>query len=245
MNDFISKPFDPQALIRKVRRLVEEARGEPIPMLILDAEPAVGSANEAKLMPSIDAGVVQQMFGDDLTLFKSLLARLLQEYEDLAVPVCVSADDQTLRALLTGRVHKLKGSAGMIGANDIMRLAGATEKALNQGRPVEAIEGMLRQLATALTSLSEEAQSYLTQQVEGGADADAVSVMHPDAGTVQLDELYGLLETQNLEALDKFKLISPSLGETVGVLRFNRLRDAIENLDFQQGAQLLREARLT
>jgi hypothetical protein len=30
----------------------------------------------------------------------------------------------------------------------------------------------------------------------------------------------------------------------VGPLRFDRLRDAIENLDFQLGAQLLREARL-
>jgi CheY-like chemotaxis protein len=37
MNDFISKPFDPPALIRKLRRLVEEARGEPIPVVILDS----------------------------------------------------------------------------------------------------------------------------------------------------------------------------------------------------------------
>jgi CheY-like chemotaxis protein len=36
MNDFTSKPFDPQAFIRKVRRVVEEARGEPIPMILLD-----------------------------------------------------------------------------------------------------------------------------------------------------------------------------------------------------------------
>jgi CheY-like chemotaxis protein len=40
MNDFISKPFDPQALIRKVRRLVEQARGEPIPMVMFETEPA-------------------------------------------------------------------------------------------------------------------------------------------------------------------------------------------------------------
>ena len=32
-NDFIGKPFDPQALIRKVRRLAEEARGEPAELL--------------------------------------------------------------------------------------------------------------------------------------------------------------------------------------------------------------------
>jgi CheY-like chemotaxis protein len=243
MNDFISKPFDPQALIRKVRRLVEEARGEPVPMVILEAE-LLGPTNRPKLMPSIDAGIVQQMFGDDLTLFKSLLVRLLEEYTDLAVPVCVSADDQTLRAELTGRTHKLKGSAGMIGATDIMRLAGATEKALNQGRPVDAIEELLRQLAVALTTLNEEARSYSIQQVECEANAGNEAVIHPDAGTAELDELCALLESQNLAALDKFNLISLSLGETVGALRFDRLRNAVENLDFHLGAQLLREARL-
>ena len=244
MNDFISKPFDPQALIRKVRRLVEEARGEPIPMVILDAQLTSGPADRPKLMPSIDAGIVQQMFGDDLTLFKSLLDRLLQEYTDLTVPICVSADDQTLRDQLTGRAHKLKGSAGMIGASDIMRLAGATEKALNQGRSVDAVEGLLRQLAAALTTLREEARSYSKQQVEWEASAGTAVVFHSDAGTTELDELCALLESQNLAALDKFNLISPSLGETVGALRFDRLRVAIENLDFHQGAQLLRETRL-
>ena len=69
-------------------------------------------------------------------------------------------------------------------------------------------------------------------------------VFHSDAGTTELDELCALLESQNLAALDKFNLISPSLGETVGALRFDRLRIAIENLDFHQGAQLLRETRL-
>ncbi len=244
MNDFISKPFDPQALIRKVRRLVEEARGEPIPMVILDAAATNHPADGPKLMSSIDAGTVQQMFGDDLSLFRSLLVRLLAEYTDLAGPVCFSPDDQTLRGQLMGRTHKLKGSAGMIGATDIMRLAGATEKALNQGRSAEAVEGLLRQLASALTTLSEEAGPYLKQQMDWEASTGAKAANSPNAGMAQLDELCALLESQNLVALDKFTLISDSLGNSVGALRFDRLRDAIEGLDFQLGAQLLREAML-
>ena len=53
-----------------------------------------------------------------------------------------------------------------------------------------------------------------------------------------------LLENQDLAALNKFKLISSSLGEMLGGLRFNRLCDAIDSLDFRQGAQLLQEAQL-
>jgi CheY-like chemotaxis protein len=244
MNDFISKPFDPQALIRKVRRLVEEARGEPIPMIILDTQVSADAGDRPKLMPSIDAGIVQQMFGDDLTLFKSLLVRLLNEYTDLAVPVCVSPDDQAAREQLTGRAHKLKGSAGMIGATDIMRLAGATEKALTQGRSADAVEGLLRQLASALTTLGEQAAPYLEQHTDCDAAAGTGAASQLAASAAQLNELCVLLESQNLVALDKFKLIASSLSETVGALRFNRLRDAVDNLDFQLGAQLLREAML-
>jgi PAS domain S-box-containing protein len=242
MNDFITKPFDPQALIRKVRRLVESARGEPISMVILDAQPARDTDTRPKLMPSIDAGIVQQMFGDDLLLFKSLLLRLLQEYTDFAVPIHISSDDQIMHARLMGRAHKLKGSAGMIGATEIVRLAGATEKALQQGRPIDVVEGLLARLASALATLRDEAAPYLKRQPELGT-TDPSTDSGSKVDTAQLDELCALLERQDLAALEKFKLLSRSLNELLGPLRLERLRDAIDNLDFWQGLQLLSEAR--
>jgi HPt (histidine-containing phosphotransfer) domain-containing protein len=243
MNDFISKPFDPQALIRKVRRLVEKARGKPISMVILDTPPEPQANGRPVLIPSIDAGIVQQMFGEDLALFQSLLGRLIAEYTDLTVPIKISPADATQRARLKGRAHKLKGSAGMIGATDVVRLAGAAETALHQGRPVEVVEGILQRLASALTALSEETAPYLKRQKElsamepeqmGGANADAA----------QLDDLCVLLESQDLAALAKFKLVSRSLSHILGPLRFDRLSAAIDNLNFPQGVQLLREAQI-
>jgi len=52
MNDFISKPFDPQVLIRKVRRLVEAARGEPIPMVFDDKKSVSTMATDRSCDPS-------------------------------------------------------------------------------------------------------------------------------------------------------------------------------------------------
>jgi PAS domain S-box-containing protein len=239
MNDFISKPFDPQALIRKVRRLVEVARGEPIPMVILDTKPDPQPADRP-LMPSIDAGVVQQMFGDDLSLFKSLLARMLREFADLALPIAVAPEDQSARSQLQGRTHKLKGSAGMIGATKVMRLAGAAEIALQEGGPVEVVERILTQLAQALIALREDTE-LLLERPEQNAYLDAKAANGPAIGNAEIDELRALLECQNLAALDRFASLSPSLGELVGAVRFERLREAIDNLDFQLGAELLRE----
>jgi PAS domain S-box-containing protein len=241
MNDFVSKPFDPEALIRKVRRLVEQARGEPIPIVVLDTKPAC-HAVDGPLMSSIDAGVVKQMFGDDLSLFKSLLARMLRDYADLALPISVSPDDQTIRSQLQGRTHKLKGSAGMIGATKVMLLAGAAEEALQECRPVDIVEGILRQLSSALTTLREEAEVVLARQPQRHADSGAKVANPPNIGSADIDELCGLLESQNLAAVDKFALLSVSLSETLTVARFERLRDAIDDLDFQRGAKLLREA---
>jgi PAS domain S-box-containing protein len=242
MNDFISKPFDPQALIRKVRRLVEQARGEPIEMVILDTQPARQATN-GPLMASIDAGVVQQMFGDDLPMFKSLLARMLRDFADLALPIAVPPDDETTRNEIKARTHKLKGSAGMIGATKVMRLAGAAEAALQDSRPAEFVEGILRQLAMALTTLREEAECLLARP-EPDAAAGAEAVQRPNIGNADIEELCALLECQNLAAIDKFDFISSSLSGLVGAVRFDRLRDAIDNLNFQLGAELLRETLL-
>jgi CheY-like chemotaxis protein/HPt (histidine-containing phosphotransfer) domain-containing protein len=239
MNDFISKPFDPQALIRKVRRLVEHARGEPIAMVILDTEPTRHAA-DGLMMSSIDAGVVQQMFGDDLPMFKSLLARMLREFSDLALPIEVSSDEPASRSEIKTRAHKLKGSAGMIGAIKVMRFAGAAEVALQESRPADFVEGILRQLALALITLREEAES-LMKDPEPDARADAEGVPRPSIGNADIEELCALLECQNIAAIDKFGLISPSLSDLVGTVRLDRLRDAIDNLNFQLGADLLRE----
>src|ERR1700694_4368133 len=212
-------------------------------MVAPNRDPAA-HAVDGPLMSSIDAAVVQQMFGDDLSLFKSLLAPSRRDYAALARPISVSPDDQTIRIQLKGRTHKLKGSAGMIGATRVMRLAGAAEEALQECRAVDIVEGILRQLSVALTTLREEAELLLARQPEPDADTGAKAANRPNIGTADIDELCALLESQNLAAVDKFGLLSVSLSETLSAARFDRLCVAIDDLDFQRGAELLREAAM-
>jgi len=237
MNDFIIKPFDPQVLIRIVRRLAEEARGEPIPMVLLDALQSRSSTG-SRPMSCIDPSIVQQMFGEDKVLFRSVLFRLLSEFAEFALPISVSSDDPIRRDLLQARAHKLKGSAGMIGATRVMRLAGAVEKALHETRPTDAVEGILRQLALAFITLREEAEPLLQTPAE--SNQPAAGEPTPSVAAADIEELRALLEAQNLAAVEKFALLSASLGDHLGPVRFARLQDAIEGLDFKLGAELLR-----
>ena len=237
MNDFISKPFDPQVLIRKVRRLVETARGEPIPM-VFDDKKAESDHNDRPFMRSIDAAVVQQMFGDDLSLFKSLLARMLRDYAEFTLPQAVALTDEPACQLLRGRAHKLKGSAGMIGATTVMRLAGAVERALQENRSASVVEGILRKLAAALCTLRDESTTVLEDKSAAFATTDRAMPVPVSAD--EIVDLGMLLETQNLAAVEKFSALAPALEEMLEAGCYARLRDAVENLDFQLGADLLR-----
>jgi CheY-like chemotaxis protein/nitrogen-specific signal transduction histidine kinase/HPt (histidine-containing phosphotransfer) domain-containing protein len=235
MNDFVSKPFDPQVLIRKVRRLVEQVRGAPLPMVFEDRR-AVAESVARPFMKSVDAGIVQQMFGEDITLFKSLLGRMLKDYADLALPVPCAADDEVHRRVLGDRAHKLKGSAGMIGATQVMRYAGALERVLHEGRSAEVIDANLRKLSVALTTLREESADML------GAETPMRMAAEFDAAG--LEELKVLLETQNLAAVDQFAALSPALAAILDAARFESLQRAVDDLDFQTGADLLRDAQV-
>jgi HPt (histidine-containing phosphotransfer) domain-containing protein len=241
MNDFVTKPFDPRVLIRKVRRLVEKARGAPVPLVVLDNAPASHS-NGGALIASIDAGVVQQMFGADMPLFRSLLARLLREYAELALPVVISPGDKSIRIHLRALTHKLKGSAGMVGANRVMQLAGAAEEALEGSHSLEVIQGILTQLAIALAALREESAALPEIQPEQAAGTRQSGANSHSLGTEEIAELSSLLESQNLAAIEKFHLLSMPLSEMLSAARFERLHTAIDELEFERAAELLRDA---
>jgi HPt (histidine-containing phosphotransfer) domain-containing protein len=208
--------------------------------MVFDDEKAHSKHDERPFLRSIDAAVVQQMFGDDLSLFKSLLARMLRDYAQFGLPPAVSLTDEPACQQLRGLAHKLKGSAGMIGATTVMRLAGAVERALQENRSADVVEGILRKLAAAFCTLRDESKTMLDSQSAASVTPDrAASVA---VSPVELVDLGTLLETQNLAAVEKFNSLAPALEGMLEAGCFERLRDAVENLDFQLSADLLRSA---
>jgi PAS domain S-box-containing protein len=237
MNDVVTKPFDPQSLIRKVRELVEEARGAALAVVVVAPSPPI--LNDAGIPGSLDAHVVQQMFGDDVELFRNLLQRLLRDFAELSLPMTLLPEDEGSMVLLRERLHKLKGSSGMIGAANVARLAGAFETALHEMAAPARLQQISARLAAALTTLAEESRLYFRGLLQPRGSAPAQG----DTGTIicieDLEELRILLETQNLSAMDKFSEISASLRKHSSQAAFDRLAQAVEELNFSLAAQLL------
>jgi signal transduction histidine kinase/HPt (histidine-containing phosphotransfer) domain-containing protein len=156
MNDYIVKPFDSETLVQTILRHVKPAfdsASAPIgvaPMPMARAQTAVG-------WPEIEGIVsadVRARLSGDFALFRSLLTRLLDEFSDLAI--CGKAQDTDALALCRARLHKLKGSAGMLGANAIQALAGEGEAAFASGDFARAVP-MATRIAIQLQRLREHA----------------------------------------------------------------------------------------
>jgi PAS domain S-box-containing protein len=160
MNDFITKPFDPRELVRsvrdQVRRSQEQRSIRPPPA----AAPNVMSAWPS--MDGIDYVRVRAMLGDDAGLFRSLLGKLISDFAG----VTLSATGSERDALIGhgARMHKLKGSAGILGLRVVQQLATAIEGACEAG-DLAAIRTLAQQLNAEFRRLSDS--------VDGAVVADA------------------------------------------------------------------------
>jgi CheY-like chemotaxis protein/HPt (histidine-containing phosphotransfer) domain-containing protein len=239
MNDFFTKPFEPAALIAIVHRYLQR---KPTTALATAAELAIdGPALFASAAPHIDPTVARSVFGDDTALFVSLLGRLLRDFGEFALPVSVDVHDVSALAHMKGQLHKLKGGTGMIGATTVHRLAGAAEAALAADPATEIVEPLLRQLAAALTALSEAAAPMLAAATVTKSAFTCPLATPIDATLAAIDRFLELLDDQDLHVMEHLSALSPSLRARFGEARFAHLQEAVNALDFELAASILRD----
>jgi HPt (histidine-containing phosphotransfer) domain-containing protein len=99
------------------------------------------------------------LLNGDLPLLVSILERLFNEFHDVEA---VHTQVESQRLALAARIHKLRGSAGLIGAQELYQLAGESEIALrNNG---SQINPLLEKVAQSLINLRVNSAEFLSQQ---------------------------------------------------------------------------------
>jgi light-regulated signal transduction histidine kinase (bacteriophytochrome)/ActR/RegA family two-component response regulator len=228
MNDFITKPFDPEALVQSLRRFAK--RGDHP---IASAPPAVPDRRRpAATWPAIsgiDSAVAHGMFGDDIHLFRTLLRRFLDDFSDIA-----EGAEAAAAPVRAARLHKLRGGAGLLGAGAIHRLAGEAEAAWTAGESALA-EPLSAKIATLLKQLRQDAAAASGGEWTEAAAPPPDSALEPQSVT----DLACLLRQQNLSALAHFRSISPQLRRLLGTGSFASLSEQIESLRFTEAADAL------
>jgi CheY-like chemotaxis protein len=234
MDDYIIKPFDAQALVRSILRHVKPAGG--LPTQQRDAPPAMQKQTAVPWpeIQGIDASDACERLVGDVDLFRSMLKRLLDEFSDVAIPA--SAQDPAALTHRAGRMHKLRGGAGILGAKAIQTLAADAEAACNAGRGKQAAH-LAMQLATQLQQMRQSAAPVFE-----AARTQAAEAAQPGGGEFDpqdLADFVGLLHRQSLSATNRFSALSPQLVRLLGKDAYEIVRGHMDNLEFSDAATAL------
>lgn len=101
----------------------------------------------------IDAEGARERLADDAALFVELLGRLLDENADLAPPAA-DADRDAVVAL-AGRLHRLRGTAGLLGAMALGEDCEDAEFACLQDEPLDEVARRVERVCEGMSGLRE------------------------------------------------------------------------------------------
>ncbi|ALV05632.1 PAS domain S-box protein [Roseateles depolymerans] len=171
---------------------------------------------------------VRQRLDGDHTLFLSLLGVLLKDHPALPMPGTGGEDMPTMAA----RLHKLRGSAGNVGAAAVAATATLAEMACRHG-DLQTATGHVVRLNEQLAALAAAAAPWLGRKDFGAA----ASGDHPP----ELAALMQLLQDQQAEALGAFDALSSRLRDRLGDARFEQVRTLVDQLRLAEAGALLGE----
>lgn len=194
-----------------------------------DAAAAAEAVDPMKDWPEIDGihtqDVRQRLDGDHM-LFLSLLGLLLKDHPALPMPGTGGEDMPTMAA----RLHKLRGSAGNVGAAAVAATATLAETACRHG-DLQTATGHVIRLNEQLAALAAAAGPWIHRKALSGVPAGD----HPS----ELTALMQLLQDQQAEALGAFDALSASLRDRLGGERFDQVRALVDQLRLAEAGALL------
>jgi CheY-like chemotaxis protein/two-component sensor histidine kinase len=236
MDDYLIKPFDANALVWSILRHVKPCRNPPTG----EIDGASGALAPAALpwpeIEGIDSNDARVRLTDDFGMFREMLKRLLDEFSDITMPALTN--DRAALAVQAGRMHKLVGSAGTLGATAIQQLAGEAEAACVAGE-VDRATSVATRLAGLLQGLRQSAAAALAE--DPAETEEELPLFGAEIEPQIVVDLIDLLRLQNLSAMDRFNSISRQLQCLLGKESYELVRSHVDNLRFSDAANALEE----
>lgn len=255
MTAFLTKPLDPALLVRTVHMHVNKARGNTTAYESTEATKASHAQMDWPEMEGISASVASKLLQGDVVLFADLLRRFVKDYgkADFVLSPGHTVDQ---RREFVARVHKLRGSAGMLGAVTLHSIASSLENTLRRlDTESDKHDELTSSAATLIASLNEalleleSASSSVTaapvNRHHSVAGEDLGSVQTPpieqlDAAQAQrFFNFLQLLTGQDLAAMEQVDTLASDLTALLGSQNFVLMREAIYALDFAAATQML------
>jgi len=187
--------------------------------------------NPASAVLDIEQGVARLM-GNSRIYFNALKRFASQADAARGVAAQLAAGDHA-GAHLT--VHTLKGSAGLLGAGEVLALATQVEAALARG---DAVRGLLDELGLAL----QRVQARIDAVARDAAVA-APAAPEPVDTSALLDRLAALFDEGNGAAVDLLEKWGTVLEKELGAQAWKPVAVAAYDYDFERALAALELAR--
>jgi two-component system, sensor histidine kinase and response regulator len=228
MDDYLSKPIDPEALEAVLVRWIHLTR--------LNAEITPDDASDSRPIPAI-AGIntaegLKRLRGNH-RLYREMLERFVNDYATLHNQWPHLTTQQQLPLL-----HNLKGVAATLGATALSREAQQLEAICHQ-RPLESHEGeaLLSTLQSDLQHISAALEQNRPATAEKSVDtaADLASLLPT---LRQFDDLLGKADLQVIEIMQQ---IRPILRQTPLASAADQVARHLDNFDFDAAQGVVKE----
>lgn len=242
MNAFLTKPIDPAKLILCLRKHVERYRNTAV---LVDSIEVSKENKQSKYWPEIK-GIINSysLFQGDLTLFEFTLKRLFQEHQDIDTLQSPNIDltDANTRTSLASKIHKLRGSAGMIGAKHLYNLTSEAEISLRNGVDNKQTN-LLTDIVKTFHELEANSHDFLEQQQESQNKKATMDISDGKAiDTLTLNKLIEMLNSNDLSANDLAESNEQGLILLLGQQQHTVFNESIRMLDYKQSVKILTNA---
>jgi HPt (histidine-containing phosphotransfer) domain-containing protein len=234
MNDYVSKPIDPEQLLATLKRWIAPLEGRAPAPPGADASGASVSVDLPDSLPGIDVRDALKRLMGNRRLFVKLLGDLAASSPEMIEEIrraLTAGDLESARRL----AHTLKGISGNLSARELSAAARHLEASLTQG-DTTGTAASLDQLGRVLKPIIEAAE------IVAGLEADRTA--YPDyAGTASLaiadvapclQELNNLLKKNSISARKQFLLLREQLKVDSKVQPLlEQLEASLARLDFK------------
>ncbi|AUB79747.1 CHASE domain-containing protein [Candidatus Thiodictyon syntrophicum] len=237
VNDILSKPVDLNELVAVLQRWSAPAAAEapapaPAPAWASPGKHDPEPPADFPAIPGLDTRRAALQLDHDWDFFLAMLRDFAAEYGDAAQRIRLDLErgrwPEAARAL-----HTLRGTAGNLGAHDLVQSAAVLETAISARQPdlTPLLDAFGTQFAAVLAGLG----PWLEEPAADVPDAAVAIPLDP----ARLAALGAALAQGDLAALDLVRALQPALAEAQGQPAAQTLAAAIHRLDFDTALALL------
>jgi two-component system sensor histidine kinase/response regulator len=236
MNDQITKPIDPQALIQTMGRFYRQSDASA-PGVV--RERAAGSTDFAAV-PGVDVEAGLQRVAGNRVLYRDLLKRF-EESQAEAVASIRSALAEKDRSAAEGIAHTLKGVAGNIGAKGVHAAAAAVEQSIRKNEPPRRTKKLLVECQDELAAVVSAIRHALGAEAEDEETGPRTGPIDFAFRRSIMEKLRKLIQESDSEAVDYLKQVRGELAASGAKERCKSLEKALHAYDFPLALELLKD----